>query len=131
MEKRRCHRFNIPGTTLFYRKNTLLSHKDAYPENFHPVLDISRGGLRFLINERPKIGLSVKLKLSIPGAAEQPEINGTIRWVSRNREESYRYQTGIAFNAYGDGRKENPPALLDFIETVESKHLSEDQKELS
>jgi Tfp pilus assembly protein PilZ len=129
MEKRLCHRFNIPGTVIFYKKDTLLGTKDNYPDEYFPVLDISRGGLRFLTNERPKIGLPVTLKLSIPDMDQQPEIKGTVQWISRNREESYRYQAGIAFNAYGDGKKENPPELLSFMKVIESEYSSGNQEQ--
>jgi Tfp pilus assembly protein PilZ len=122
MNKRQCHRFNIPGTTLYYKKNTLLQAKGEYPDEYFPVLDISRGGARFLTNERIKVGLPVRIKLAIPDTEQQPEINAIVRWVSRNREESYRYQTGVSFNPYGNGKKANPAEVLDFIKTLEAEN---------
>ena len=124
MEKRKCHRFNVPGTTIFYKKNKMLSGKKEFPDPLYPVLDISRGGLRFLTDERPKIGLAVKIKLTIPGADHQPEISGTVRWISRNWEESYRYQIGVSFNAYGDRKKDNSPEILSFIKSLEPEYSS-------
>ena len=129
MEKRRCHRFSVPGTTACFKKKGVLHRKEEYPDNICPVLDMSRGGARFLTNDRIKLGLSVKVKLAIPDAKQAPEINAVVRWVSKNREESYRYQTGIAFNAYGDGKKENPTEILSFIKSLESKYLPVNQKE--
>lgn len=125
MEKRECQRFYIPGTTLFYRKTGILGQTKEYPDEYYPVLDISRGGLRFLTNERPRIGLAVKVKVAVPDADYEPEINGVVRWVSRNREESYRYQTGVSFNAYGDRKKENPSEILSFIQSLEQEHLNQ------
>ena len=127
MEKRLCHRFNIPGTTLYYRKTKMLREKGEFTDDYYPVLDISRGGLRFLTNERPKIGLAVKVKIAVPEADYQPEVRGVVSWVSRNREKSYRYQTGVSFNPYGDGRKEKSSEILTFIQSLESKHPAEDQ----
>ena len=127
MEKRLCHRFNIPGTTLYYRKTKMLREHVEFTDEYYPVLDISRGGLRFLTNERPKIGIAVKVKIAVPDADYQPEVNGVVSWVSRNREKSYRYQTGVSFNPYGDGRKENSSEILTFIQSLESKHPTEDQ----
>jgi hypothetical protein len=126
MEKRECHRFNIPGTTLYYKKDSMFHHKGPYPDKYYPVLDISRGGLRFLTNERPQIGLPVEVRISVPEADYQPEIKGVVRWVSRNLEKSYRYQTGVVFNAYGDKKKENPSEILSFIQSLEQDHLSLD-----
>lgn len=123
MKKRECHRFCIPGTTLFYKKSGIIGQPKEYPDEYYPVLDISRGGLRFLTNERPKIGLTVKIKMTVPDADYQPEINGVVRWVSKNRERSYRYQTGVSFNPYGGGRKENPSEVLSFIQSLEEHNL--------
>jgi Tfp pilus assembly protein PilZ len=127
MEKRECHRFCIPGTTLFYKKTGVLGKNRDYPDEYYPVLDISKGGLRFLTNERPKIGLPVKVKVAVPDAGYQPEIQGVVRWVSRNREKSYRYQTGVSFNAYGDRKKDNPSEILTFIQSLEQEHSSENR----
>ncbi len=104
-----------------------MREKDEFSNDYYPVLDISRGGLRFLTNERPKIGLAVKVKIAVPDADYQPEVRGIVSWVSRNREKSYRYQTGVSFNPYGDGRKENSSEILTFIQSLESKHPTEDQ----
>ena len=125
MEKRECIRFNIPGTTLFYKKTNKLGHSREYPDDYYPVLDLSRGGLRFLTNERPKIGLPVEVKISIPETDHQPEIKGIVRWVARNLEKSYRYQTGIMFNAYGKRKKDNPSEILSFFQSLEQEHLSD------
>lgn len=126
MEKRQCHRFNIPGTTLYYKKDSLLPYKGPYPDDYYPVLDISKGGLRFLTNKRPKIGLPVEVKISVPEADYQPEIKGVVCWVSRNLEKSYRYQTGVMFNAYGNRKKENPSEVLSFFQSLEQDHSSLD-----
>ena len=122
MEKRQCQRFNAPGTTLYYKMKRGVFHKEKYSEDYFPVLDISRGGLRFLTNDRIKVGLPVQIRLTIPGVDFQPEIKAIVRWISKNREESYRYQTGVSFNAYGDRKKENPLEILAFIESLETEH---------
>jgi hypothetical protein len=119
MIKRHCKRFNIPGATLFYKKVPLFWGKKRYPDDYFPVLDISRGGLKFLCNDRISPGESVILKLNIPGIEAQPEIRAIVRWISRNREESYRYQTGVSFNSYGTGEKENPADLLSLLKALE------------
>jgi Tfp pilus assembly protein PilZ len=120
MIKRECKRFNIPGTTLFYKKVPLFWGKEAYSNDYFPVLDISRGGLKFLCNDRIGPGESVIVKLNIPGTDEEPEIRAIVRWISRNREQSYRYQTGVSFNSYGTGKKENSIDILSLLKALES-----------
>lgn len=124
MIKRECKRFNIPGTTLYYKKIPLFWGRKQYSDDYFPVLDISRGGLKFLCNDRIGPGESVVLKLNIPGTNLQPEIKAIVRWISRNREQSYRYQTGVSFNSYGIGKKDNPIDVLDFLTALETDHLS-------
>jgi Tfp pilus assembly protein PilZ len=123
MIKRHCMRFNIPGTTLFYKKVPLFWGKKRYSDDYFPVLDMSRGGLKFLCNDRMGPGESVVVKLNIPGTDEQLEIKAIVRWISRNREESYRYQTGVSFNSYGTGKKDNPVDILSLLKTLESDHI--------
>lgn len=127
MKKRHCERFNIPGATLFYKKKPRLWGKEDYSDDYFPVLDISRGGLKFLSNDRISPGSEVTLKLVFPNLEDaQPEIQAVVRWISRNREESYRYQTGVSFNAYGPGKKENPEEILSLLKSLESGHIVAD-----
>jgi hypothetical protein len=124
MIKRECNRFKVLGATLYYKKMPLFWGKEYYTESYYPVIDLSKGGLKFLCNNRLKPGESVMVKLSIPEIDEQPEIRGIVRWISRNREHSYRYQTGISFNSYGLRKKENPVHILSFLKSLESSHTA-------
>jgi len=55
-EKRTCIRFAIPGATISYE------FKD-YAEEFSPLVDISRGGVKFLpLKIKPKSG---NMKLTV------------------------------------------------------------------
>ncbi len=84
---------------------------------------MSRGGLKFLCDERLRAGQGIVIKLNIPGVDHHPEIFADVRWVSRNLEQSYRYQTGVAFNSYGEGRNENPMEILNFLKMLEKKKI--------
>jgi len=55
MERRLCQRFKIAGATVSYRRNKLFSSKAKVDEEFCPVLDLSRGGVRFL-TQKPEDG---------------------------------------------------------------------------
>jgi len=122
LKKRNCGRFSIPGTTLYYKNKTKLFIKHDYPEYYYPVINMSRGGAKFLCNERLKAGKSIIIKIDIPGIDQQPEILANVRWISKNPEQSYSYQTGIAFNSYGEGRNENPVAILALLKSLEQKN---------
>ena len=111
----------IPGCTLYYRNKPGLLIRTKYSEDYFPVINLSRGGVKFLCNERLKPGQDVVIKINIPGESQHPEINANIKWVSKNTEQSYRYQTGVAFNAYGNGKNENPEDILVFLKTLEQR----------
>lgn len=121
MKKRNCERFFIPGTTLYYKDKPGFFVRRQYPDNYYPVINISRGGAKFLCNERLKAGKKIIVKIDVPGMDEKPEILANVRWISKNPEQSYLYQTGIAFNPYGVKKDENPAGILVFLKSVEQR----------
>jgi hypothetical protein len=123
MEKRQRRRFSVPGTTLLFKKKAILWKKLEYSNDDYPVLGMSRGGLRFLSGDRIKVGLPIRVKLSIPGTGIQPEIDAVVCWSSRKGKEGDRYQTGVSFKSFGPGKKENPVEILSYIKTLESSHM--------
>jgi len=133
LKKRKCERFLIPGTTLYYGKKAgkFFSFRQKYSEDYYPVINISRGGAKFLCNERLRAGIELMVKLNIPGIQETPEIIASVRWISKNPEQSYKYQTGIAFNSYGTGKNENPLSLLAFMKDMEELGAIENQNKKS
>ncbi len=119
MKKRNCKRFSVIGVTLYYRKKPLLWGRGEFTRDYFPVLDMSRGGLRFLSNHKISPSSALTLKVNFPGVDHPKEIKAVLRWVARNREESYRYQNGVSFNAYGNGKQENPLEILDLLKDLE------------
>jgi hypothetical protein len=119
MKKRKCIRFTIPGTTLYYKKRGFFFNRTNYSQNYYPVLDMSKGGASFLTDQRIKPGSVLMIRLTIPGVDLSYEILCTARWVARNREESYRFQTGISFNTYGDNKNQNRPEILEMLNKLE------------
>ena len=125
MKKRSCKRFSIPGTTLYYKRKRSLFKKAQYPDIYYPVINISKGGAQFLCNERLKAGKQLEIKILIPGHPEPLEILSDVRWIAKNREQSYTYQTGIAFHPYGDLKHQNPTEILDALVRLEEDAAEE------
>lgn len=121
MERRLCVRFEIPGATVSYKKKSLLSTKEDFDEEFCPVLDISRGGLRFLCQNALKINSRVTLMISIPGEKIPLTQKGVVRWSSFAVGKSYKYQIGVQFNPYGEKKDQNYPGNLVKIIALEQK----------
>lgn len=119
MKKRNCERFSIPGTTLYYKNQPRLFIKHQYSDDYYPVLNMSKGGARFLCNERLKAGKRIIIKIDIPGVDQKLEVLATVRWISKNPEQSYRYQTGVSFNSYGNKNNENSTKILAIFKSLE------------
>jgi len=127
LKKRSCIRFNIPGTTLYYKPKSSFFKKTSFSKDYFPVINLSRGGAQFLCNERFKAGKRIKIKVNIPGQTQKLEILADVRWISINREKSYQYQTGIAFSSYGEKKEENPKEILSALERLEQQAASRDE----
>ena len=123
IERRLCHRFKIPGSTVSYKRERFLVRAKTFNEEFCPVLDISRGGVRFLTQKMIKSKAAVALQISIPGERIPLNLKGRVRWVSFNPGKSYKYQVGVQFSAYGEKRDQNYPGSLVKIIALEQKFI--------
>ena len=130
IERRACIRFEIPGATVNYKVFRFSPKlKRTYDEEFCPILDISRGGLRFLCQNKLDINAKIKMKVSVPGERIPLEILGKVRWSAANPGKSYKYQTGVQFNPYGEKKKQNYPGSLVKIIALEQKFAQEDSED--
>ncbi|WP_319577391.1 PilZ domain-containing protein [uncultured Desulfobacter sp.] len=120
MKKRSCNRFYIPGATLHYRESSFFFLKGKFTQDYFPVINLSKGGAKFLSNKRLTPGKDLLIRLNIPGQENSYEIMADVRWISRNPEQSYKYQTGISFKSFGNGRKKNSKKILDFLTNLEN-----------
>jgi hypothetical protein len=126
IERRTCTRFEIPGATVNYKIFRFSPKlKRNYGEEFCPVVDLSRGGLRFLCQNKLDINAKIKMKVSVPGERVPLELLGRVRWSAANPGKSYKYQTGIQFNPYGEKKKQNYPGNLVKIIALEQKFSEE------
>lgn len=120
-EGRECIRFEVPGATVSYKKKKLFSSKEKYGEEFCPVLDMSRGGIRFLTQNPLKINSRLILKISLPGEKIPLNQMGHVRWASFNVGKSYKYQIGVQFDPYGEKKGQNYPGNLTKTIALEQK----------
>jgi hypothetical protein len=124
IEKRFCQRFSIEGATISYQNAKLLRFMMETDEEGCHVLDLNRGGIRFLHQELLKFNSGISLQLFTPGERIPLSIEGRVRWSVANPGMSFRYQTGVQFNAYGPGRNQNPVHLLDRLIALEQRAVA-------
>lgn len=120
MERRTCLRFIIPGATVYYREEGLI-FPGKYSEDYFPVYDISRGGLRFLNQNFMRVGAGVTLKVIIPQEEIPLVLKGKVSWISTNPGRSYKYQVGIQFAPYGRNKNDNSPEDLNRLISMEER----------
>jgi len=123
VERRLCQRFKIPGATISYRKEGLFSSKARTGEEFCPVIDLSRGGIRFLTQKPLKFKSRIFLQLSIPGERVPLDLRGRVRWSTFSAGKSYKYQAGVQFYPYGFEKGQNVPQALTRIVALEAKFV--------
>jgi hypothetical protein len=120
-ERRSCVRFKIPGATVDYQRKTILP-KPGFIEEFCPLLDISRGGIRFLAQKPLKPETEVSVKISIPGERIPFTMKGLVMWSASAVAKTYNYQIGVKFHPYGDKKEENLPQNMVKIMALEQKY---------
>lgn len=131
IERRTCFRFEIPGATTSYKLDKFLSSSPGkYGEEFCPILDFSRGGIRFVSQKAFKINTKINMKISIPGERVPMTFKGRVRWSAANPGKSYKYQIGVQFNPYGEKKGQNYPGSLVKIIALEQKFIPEDKSAL-
>ena len=118
VEKRVCKRFEIPGATISYKVN-------KKSEEFCPVIDISRGGIKFLGKKSLDINTELTLQISIPGETIPLSLIGVVRWLSYD-DEKEKYNIGIQFNPYGEKKDQNYPGIMVKIIALEQKFSTQD-----
>jgi hypothetical protein len=111
IEKRICHRFEIPGSSLLYKKIGLF-HEKKYIEAVR-LLNISKGGVAFVCKDEFKIGKYIIVKIITPNDMSL-ELLSTICW-QRKSSNNYLPATGVAFATFGKGSNTNPMESLEIL----------------
>lgn len=128
VERRACIRFKIPGATVSYSQKKILSLKKKSNEEFCPLINISRGGVRFQGKKPLKVNSTIFMKISVPGERVPLSFEGKVRWLSSNTEQD-TYQVGVQFNPYGEKRGQNYPGTMVKIIALEQKFSAQDKPE--
>jgi hypothetical protein len=118
-EKRTCKRFEVPGATISYEFK-------EYSEEFSPLGDMSRGGVKFLSKNPLGINDDITLKISVPGERIPLTLHGKIRWISFIESKNL-YQVGVIFNPYGEKEGHNYPGNLVKIISLEQKFATKEE----
>jgi hypothetical protein len=127
--ERRAHkRFNVPGATVSVKLEKFFFSRRRYVEEFYPVIEISRSGIRFVGQRLLSATNKVSLKIAIPENDSFMVLKGRVRWTSSSPMVNYKYQFGVQFNSYGKKKGLNDPEILEKIIMLEKRFQSADDK---
>lgn len=121
-DKRTCKRFSIEGAALSYKKMKIFPFVSGRGEKNCPILDLSRGGCRFLTQNPIKADTSVFVEIALPEEEEPLFFYGETRWLLPHPGLSYNFEVGIQFNAYGEDGRQNALSNLERIKKLELKY---------
>jgi Tfp pilus assembly protein PilZ len=124
INRRACKRIKIEGATVTYKEGRFFFSKKQYVEEFYPVVEISRGGVRFLGKKLFTISSQISIKISLPEESSPLILTGKVRWTSLNPAMSYKYQIGIQFDPFAWKKGCNHPEILEKIMKLEQKFIA-------
>jgi hypothetical protein len=122
IERRRCHRFEIPGAEVRYKKTGLFVFRRGF-SGAYPVVNVSKGGLVFLCEEKLRSGQKVMVQVLIP--KESPlNLRARVRWQGRPMPGA-NVMIGLEFLPFGSRRGRNPREALDVLRMLDMQHGKE------
>jgi Tfp pilus assembly protein PilZ len=124
IDRRAYKRVKIKGATVSYKEGRFFFSKKQYVEEFYPVVEISRGGVRIMGKKLFTIASKISLKISIPDEPSPLVLKGRVRWTSLNPAMNYKYQIGIQFDPFDLKKGCNHPEILEKIMRLEEKFLA-------
>lgn len=126
LKRKRFKRLRIKGATVNFIQKHFLFYKGDYSEEFCPVIDLSRGGIRFLCRRLLSTLIKkITVQIYIPGEKSYLNLKGRIKWISLNPSMNYRYQVGVQFNSFGERKEDNRPEILERLIALERKVLAQ------
>lgn len=98
-ERRRHNRFEIDECqATLYRDGLLTVFGVGKGNRARAALDLSEGGVRFLIHERIPIGTKVRMVIQMEKYKDQVEAAGEIRWCYQSAKNSEDFYAGVQFD---------------------------------
>ncbi|MEA3428898.1 MAG: PilZ domain-containing protein [Thermodesulfobacteriota bacterium] len=121
VKKRRARRFEIPGGKVRYKKTGLLVLFKGF-STAYPVVNVSKGGLALVCEEKLDQGKKVMVQLLAPN--EKPlNLHARLRW--RGSTDSGDMLLGVEFMPFTGRRGHNSFEELDVLRRLDVQHGKE------
>lgn len=121
VKKRRARRFEIPGGKGKYKKTGLLVLLKGF-STAYPVVNVSKGGLALVCEEKLDQGKKVMVQLLAPN--EKPlNLHARVRW--RGSTDSGDMLLGVEFMPFTGHRGQNSLEELDVLRRLDVQYGKE------
>ena len=97
-ERRSSLRFAIQGCTISLKGAGPLSWLRPYGRETAQLVNISRGGLQLLTNERLSMDQDIRMLVHLPDHEGPLAVKGSVVWESAG-DDSYAFRAGVLFAA--------------------------------
>ena len=126
-ERRRCERFNIPGAYVRHTKIWLLGSLKILSEPY-PLLNLSKGGMNFISEEKLRIDEKMMVQLIVP--REKPlSLRVQVRWKEqRNSNESN--MLGVQFAPFGSRRGWNSDESFNVLKRLDEHYVKREKEKI-
>lgn len=119
MERRSIKRIHVPGALVRLKKSTGLGVFNMLSKPSE-LINISKSGLSFRIDEEYRYGDTIFIRLSFPDGRSF-SLRGIIRWYNEGTPENPR--VGIQFYPFGSGRRYNSIKALEYLRSMDGQKL--------
>jgi c-di-GMP-binding flagellar brake protein YcgR len=105
-ERRRHNRFEIDECqAMLYREGILTVLGVAKNNRARAALDLSEGGVRFLVHERLPVGTKVRMIIQMEKYKDQIEAAGEVRWCYQSAKIADDFYAGVQFSGLDPAQK--------------------------
>ena len=126
-ERRRFKRFKIPGAYVRYTKIWLLGTLRLLSEP-HSLLNLSKGGMKFISEEKLSIDEKIMAQLIVP-RENLLSLRAQVRW--RGERNSNGVSTlGVQFEPFGNRRGLNSYESLNVLERLDEHYIKIEKEKM-
>ncbi|MEJ2053019.1 MAG: PilZ domain-containing protein [Calditrichaceae bacterium] len=125
MERRSLKRIQVPGAKVRLKRSTGLNIFNVMNKT-SALINISKSGLSFEIDEEFQYGDSIEIHLSFPDG-RRFNLKGRIRWHKNLIPNLSRI--GIQFYPFGNSRRYNSIKALEYLRNMDGQRIEKIKKE--
>lgn len=131
-ERRRHSRFEIDECqAMLYREGLLTVLGVAKNNRARAALDLSEGGVRFLIHERLPVGAKVRMIIQMEKYKDQIEASGEVRWCYQSAKNAEDFYAGVQFSDIDPAQKRKIVQMREWFTSPQYRAVRDSKKKQS